>query len=407
MRRPGAELLRGTVLTGTPLTRRLRAALVAAQLAMAVVLLTGTGLLARSVGELLAEDGGFQPERVVTARLMLGDSRFLDDASQTEFVNRLLTRVRALPMVEAAGVGSTLPPIDAPTLNLRYRNDTRDDVIRLSFGAVTSGFFDALGTPLRAGRRFAERDELAELGGAILSESTARFMFADEDPVGRHPDFSVSAMAITRDTPIIGVVDDMKYQGLDAPSTGAIYVPWQRRPMGLSHLVVRTTGDPAALVPTLRDLIMQLNQTLPLPDVRTLDDHIAGSIAGRRLQLVPAVAALALAVAMVGLFGTLGRAVTERRQELSIRAAVGASPARLVRLVLRSSLAVTALGLTVGLAAAATGRGLSSLLYGVSPYDPLTFAVVAGAVLVAALTASIIPARRVARLDPLIALKGE
>ena len=113
MRRPGAELLRGTVLTGTPLTRRLRAALVAAQLAMAVVLLTGTGLLARSVGELLAEDGGFQPERVVTARLMLGDSRFLDDASQTEFVNRLLTRVRALPMVEAAGVGSTLPPIDA------------------------------------------------------------------------------------------------------------------------------------------------------------------------------------------------------------------------------------------------------------------------------------------------------
>ena len=261
MRRDTTDLLRGTVLTGTPLTRRLRAALVAAQLAMAIVLLTGAGLLARSVSELLAEDGGFEPERVLTAKLMLGDSRFLDDASQTGFVRTLLTR-----------------------------------------------------------------------------------------------------------------------------------------------------GDPTALVPTLRTLIMQLNPTLPLPGVRTLDDHIAGSIAGRRLQLAPAaaVAALALAVAMVGLFGTLGRAVTERRQELSIRAAVGASPARLVRLVLRGSLAVTALGLTVGLAAAAaTGRGLSSLLYGVSPYDPLTFALVTGTVLIAALTASIVPARRAARLDPLIALKGE
>ena len=180
--------------------------------------------------------------------------------------------------------------------------------------------------------------------------------------------------------------------------------------MGLSHLVVRTSGDPRALIPTVRDLITQLNPTLPVPDVRTLDDHIADSIAGRRLQVVPAagVAGLSLVVVMVGLFGTLGRAVTERRLELSIRAAVGASPRRLVQLVLRGSVAVTTLGITVGLAtAAATGRGLSSLLYGVSPYDPLTFAGVAGVVLVASLTASIVPARRAARLDPLIALKGE
>ena len=410
MRPRGAALLRGTVLRDTPITRRLRAALVAAQLAMAIVLLTGAGLLARSVSALLAQNAGFRSERVLTARLMLGDSRFLDDASQTGFVDRLLARVRALPTVEAAGVGSTLPPTDAPTtVSLRYRSDTRDDAITLSFGAVTPGFFDALGTPLESGRRFARRDQLAEFGAMILSASAAPFMYpADSDPVGRSSNFAVPTLAVTKDTPIIGVVDDMTYRGLDAPRTGAVYVPWQRRPMGLAHLVVRTTGDPRALVPTLRTLIMQLNPTLPLPDVRTLDDHIAGSIAGRRLQLVPAaaVAALALAVAMVGLFGTLGRAVTERRQELSIRAAVGASPARLVRLVLRSSLAVTIVGLGVGLAAAA-GRALSSLLYGVSPYDPVTFAVVTGVVLVAALIASIMPARRAARLDPLIALKGE
>ena len=149
--------------------------------------------------------------------------------------------------------------------------------------------------------------------------------------------------------------------GLDAPPAASIYVPWQLRPMGLSHLVIRTSGDPKTLIPTVRDLITQLNPTLPVPDVRTLDDHIADSIAGRRLQVVPAagIAGLALVVAMVGLFGTLGRAVTERRLELSIRAAVGASPRRLVRLVLQGSVEVTALGLAVGLAtAAATGRGL-------------------------------------------------
>ena len=411
MRRNDAELLRGTGLVGTSASRRLPTALVAAQLAMSVVLLTVAGLLARSVGELLAEDGGFAPERVLTARLMLDDAPLIDDASQTAFVNSLLARVRALPTVEAAGLGSTLPPTDAPiTMTIRFLNDTRDETTRISFGAVTSGFFEALGTPLQDGRSFTERDGAAEIAGAIMSESAARFLFPDENPVGRTAPFNMPRLAMTRDTAFIGVVDDMKYHGLDAPRAGSVYVPWQLRPMGLSHLVVRTSGDPRALIPTVRDLITELNPTLPVPDVRALDDHIANSIAGRRLQLLAAatIALLALAVAMLGLFGTLRRAVAERRLELSIRAAVGASPRRLVRLVLRGSVAVTALGLVVGLAiAAATGRGLTSLLYGVSPYDPLTLAGVAGVAIVASLTASIIPALRAARLDPLIALKGE
>ena len=202
----------------------------------------------------------------------------------------------------------------------------------------------------------------------------------------------------------------MKYQGLAAPRAGSLYVPWPRVPTGVSHLVVRTTGDPLALAPAIRDLIRTLNPSLPVPEVRTLEDHVAGSIADRRLSVVPAAgfAALALAVAMVGLFGALARAVAERRHELAIRAAVGASPGRLVRLVLRSALAVTGAGLAAGLlAAAATGRGLASLLYGVGPYDPVTFAAAAAAVVVAALAASAIPARRAARLDPMIALRAE
>ncbi len=153
-----------------------------------------------------------------------------------------------------------------------------------------------------------------------------------------------------------------------------------------------------------------LNPSLPAPDVRSLEDHVAGSIAERRLRALPAAgfAALALAVAMVGLFGALARAVAERRQELAIRAAVGASPGRLVRLVLRNAVAVTGAGLAAGLpAAAATGRGLASLLYGVGPYDAATFAAVAAGVVLTALAASAIPARRAARLDPVVALRAD
>ena len=223
--------------------------------------------------------------------------------------------------------------------------------------------------------------------------------------------YGVEVLDIERgESPVIAVVDDVKCEGLAAPPAGSVYVAWQRVPTGVSHLVVRTTGDPLALAPTVRDIIRSLDPSLPVPEVRTLADHVAGSIADRRLRAVPAAtfAALALALAMVDLFGTLARAVAERRQELAIRAAVGASPGRLVRLVIRSSLTVTGAGLILGtMMGVATGRGLAGLLYGVSPYDPLTLVVVAVVVVLAALTASVVPARRAGRLDPMVALRAE
>ena len=395
----------------SPTARRLRATLVVAQVSTAVVLLSGAGLLARSMDALLAEDGGFDSSRVLIAKLMLGDSRFADDGASAGFVERLLAEVRRLPGVDAAGLGSLLPPTDAPTtINLRFRSDTRDDTLSMSFGAVTPGFFEALGTPLYAGRRFDAADERAETPDVVVSASTARFLYPDADAVGRGPRFALERFGIVRETTVRGVVADMKYAGLEAGPAASIYVPWRHRPMGLAHVVVRTAGDPSGLLPAVRDLILSLNPGLPVPEVRTLDDHVADSIAGRRLQLVPAavVGGLALLVAMVGVFGALARAVTERRRELAVRAAIGASPARLVRLIMRGSLAVGAVGVAFGLAAAAgVGRGLSSLLYGVGPYDAATFAAVAGAVLAATSVASLLPARRAARVDPLIALKGD
>ena len=407
----GSELIAGAGRAVSPATRHLRASLVAGQIALAVVLLAGAGLLTRSVGALLAEDGGYDTGRVVTARLLLDDNPFPDDRALVDLVNRLLGEVRTLPTVTAAGVGSMLPPADAPiSINLWMRGDTRDDRMVLSWGAVTSGFFEALGTSLESGRRFRVEDERAVVPNAVLSDSAARFIFRDDSVIGQSMGWAVERMGLTRDTTVLGVVGDMKYRGLAADRDASIYVPWSQRPMGMSYLVVRSSGDPAAVVPTLRRLIARLDPTLPLPEVRTLEDHVADSIAGRRLQLVPtvAVAALALAVSMVGLFGALGRAVTERRHELSIRAAVGASPGRLVRLVAAGSLAIATAGLLAGLgAAAAAGRGLASLLYGVSPYDPLTFSGVALLVMGGALCATLAPARRVARLDPVIALKGD
>ena len=414
VRGDGTVLRGGTATTGSRTTRRVQAGLVAAQFALSIVLLTGAGLLIRTVDRLLDEDAGFEPRQALTARLMLADRPLVEGDDHNAFVDTLLERVRGLPGVQAAGVGSLLPPDDTPIqVQFVYEDDrgesSRREIV-LSFGAVTRGYFAALGARLRDGRRFDVAD-FADPGPVMLSETAARFVYPDEEAVGRPMYYgAIPALGIARRAPIVAVVDDMKYEGLAAPRTGSIYVPWPRAPTGVSHLVVRTTGDPMALAPAIRDLIRTLNPSLPIPEVRTLEDHTAGSIAARRLRVLPAAgfAALALAVAMVGLFGSLARAVAERRHELAIRAAVGASPGRLVRLVLRSAFAVTAAGLAVGLlAAAATGRGLAFLLYGVSPYDPVTFAAAAAAVVLAALAASSLPARRAARLDPMAVLRAD
>ena len=416
VRGDGAALRGGAAAAGSRAARRLRAGLVAGQIALSIVLLSGAGLLVRTVERLLDEEGGFEPRQALTARLMLADTSFIEGGAraQTAFVATLLERVRGLPGVRAAGVGSALPPDDDPVSVQFFQEDERGAVSRremvLSFGSVTRGYFAALGTRLRQGRGFDAAGYLSEVAPVILSESAARFVYLNEDPVGRPLPYSIDALGIARWAPVIGVVDDMKYEGLAAPRGGTIYVPWPRVPTGVSHLVVRTAGDPMALAPAVRDLVRTLDPSLPVPDVRSLEDHVAGSIAERRLRALPAVgfAALALAVAMVGLFGAQARAVVERRQELAVRAAVGASPFRLVRLVLRSAVAVIGLGLAAGLpAAAGTGRGLASLLYGVSPYDPATLAVVAAVVVLTALVASTIPARRAARLDPMDVLRAE
>lgn len=407
-----APALRGLAPALMPAAWKLRSSLVITQIALSMVLLIGAGLLARTVTQLLSEDIGIEPSRALTVKLVLGDRPMLNAQDrERRFVDELLARVRELPGVEQAGIGSTLPPRVAPLrIGIRFMSDTRDEFKSLSLGSVTPGYLTALGAQLRGGRDFVEGDADTRRG-VVLSESAARFFFLDQDAVGQRITWRLPPIVKMPEPPLVlGVIRDIRYAGLDAPSGSAIYVPWQNVPTGVSYLVLRTAGDPLPLAPAVRDIVRELDPSLPVPEMRSLEGELTASIADRRLRLFPAFgfATLALSVAFVGLLGTLSRAVTERRRELAVKAALGASPRHIVGAIMRKGALLTVVGIVLGLGASvAAGRSLAQLLYGVTPFDPLTFVAVTLLVAIASLTASYVPARRAARVDPMIVLRAE
>jgi predicted lysophospholipase L1 biosynthesis ABC-type transport system permease subunit len=246
---------------------------------------------------------------------------------------------------------------------------------------------------------------------AVLSESAARYLSPNRDIVDRALPFSFPPIAGRARRPrIIGIVGDIKYAGLDSAWRATAYFLWNDLPAGTSHLVVRTAQDPAGLAPALRRVVRDADPSMPVPDVRSLEDEILRSIADRRLRVLPAAsfAVLALAVALVGLSASVGRAVAERRRELAIRGALGATPGGNLRMIVGEGARWTALGVVVGLAAAgAVGRTLATLLYGVSPHDPATFAAVAVLVAAGALGTCYLAARRALQQDLLQLLRAE
>jgi putative ABC transport system permease protein len=388
--------------------RWLRTALLVAQVAGSIVLLTGAGLLARTVNRLLEEDTGVTPRGALTVRLMLSESTRFDAGSRATFVRELLREVRSLPEVEHAGVGSTLPPRMSPlVIGVRFVSDSRDEFRTMSLASMTPAYFQALGGALVGGRYFEEAD--AGRPVALISESVARDTFLSEDPIGRELPFRLmpAQLRAHRHT-VIGVVRDVKYQGLDSPPGGAVYVQWDSLPSGISYLVVRTAGDPRRLAEPIRRLIAGLDEGMPVPAVETLEEEMSGSIAERRLRVVPAAsfALLALVVAVIGLSGAVSRSVAERRREIAVRMALGASARRTVRLMLREPFGAAGAGVALGVACAWTvARSLAHLLYGVSPRDLTTFAAAVALVAVAAVAASYLPARRAARIDPMELLR--
>ena len=382
-----------------------RGALVVSQIALTVVLLVSAALLMRTVSRILTLERGFVTENAVAMRLRLTQTIRFEVNESTPFINRLMAHVRALPGVVAAGVGSDLPPNGTQLeMTIRIVRDNRDTTFALSPSAVTPGYLEALGIGLVKGRLFEERDRLADVPRIVVTEAAARMMFDDRDPVGQEWPAAMPGPAGKRVRPlVVGVVRDIKHRGLDNAAPAVMFVPWERLAPSNAHLVVRTAGNPQAIASALRRIVQELDPTLPLFAPRSLDEVVAGSLASRRLrlQLAGGFAALALALAVVALWGAMAQTVLDRRRELAVRLALGSTHGAAVILVLRAGLILIAAGVVLGVVAGGiTARMLQHLLHGVAPFDPLAFG---GGVAVATLISAVacyVPARRAAAISP-------
>jgi predicted permease len=416
LRRAGlASALRAAATTASRGGRRLRASLVVFQLAMTVVLLTGAGLLGRTLLAASRTDLGLDArERVVTMAVPIGEST-ADAAGRLAIVRRILDQTRQLPGVVAAGIGGALPPSAGAvvfTIRVSTSEGTVDATRAFDLVPVTDGYFDALGARIVTGRVLRQADTLSGDPTCVLSEAALKHLaLVIDTALDRTLNLALPTASGQRVKPrIVGVVRDIRYSGIDAPPHGGVYVPWQQIPLRSGFLVARTTGDPAALTAPLMRIVRDADPSMPLSPARTLDAVVDDALAPRaaRFSLVGVFAVGAALLGIVGLSGALIRSVVERQRELAIRAAVGASPRRLLVEVVRDGAGLAVLGVAIGLGLSALlGRALSGIMFGVAPRDPLTYGLTAAAVMIAALAACYLPGRRAASTDPVALLRAE
>lgn len=404
--------LRSTTTTGSRTSRRLRGGLVVVQLAMTVVLLTGAGLLGRTLLAVSRADLGLDaPERVISMNVPVGES--LTPGARLALVERLLNDMRRLPGIVSAGAGAALPPVETGLVfTIRVSNDDGLNATR-AFDLVpaTDGYLEALGARVVEGRTLTSADGLSD-PVCVLSESAAKHLrLAVDAAVGKQINLSLPTSKGVRVKPIVvGVVKDIRYSGLDAPAHGGIYIPWRQLPVGSAFLVARATAEPGSLSHALTQLVREADGSIPVRAPLTLEDAVAKAAVPRavRFSLAGVFGIGAALLAIVGLAGALIRSVVERQRELAVRAAVGATPGQLLRDVLQHGMLLSVAGVITGLIiSAALGTGMSSILYGVAARDPLTYASAATAVLTIALVACYWPARRAAAADPIALFKAE
>jgi putative ABC transport system permease protein len=388
---------------------RLRGALVVAEVALALLLLIGSGLLMKSFILLQRVDPGFNPDHVVTLRLILSRTPYPNIPQVVNFYEQLLDRVKAVPGVQSAATISTLPlsgnQSDTNFLIEGQPAPPPNQEPSAWFNSVSPGYFQAMQLRMVKGRTFSESDNEKSPLVAIVSEAMARKYWPNEDPLGRRigrgPD---------KWREIVGVVRDVKHFGLDTDAPPTMYFPMRQVPARGMDVVVRTTGDPLSMAPALRQQVWAGDRNLAIANLGTMNDLVASSITQQRfiLTLLACFAGLALLLAAVGIYGVMSYAVTQRTHEIGIRMALGARVGDVLRLVFRQGLVLTLIGVAIGIALAfALTRLMSSLLFGVTPTDAFTFATVAGALLLVALVACLVPARRATKVDPLIALRYE
>ncbi len=388
---------------------RARRVLVAVEIALACVLVVGAGLLGRSFARLAAVDGGFDPEGVLVAELSLPRDASREVQATTQ--RALLDRLRALPGVESAALAYD-DPLSA-TWSDAFAIPGRD--LKDEGGAwqriVSAGYLRTVRVPIRRGRGFTAADDEAHPRVVLVNEAFARRYFPDADPVGRR----MIVPAPTRPGPpepheIVGVVGDVRFLGPAVAAEPAFYLPIAQFPQADLKVLVRASGDPLGLVPAVRAAVHAVDPALPLGRVTTLAALAAGSVAQPRFTavLVGVFGAMAFLLAALGIYGLLAYTVSQRRREIGLRLALGAQPRDVTRLVVGDGLAVTLAGVAAGLAAAAVlTRFVRSLLFQVSPIDPVAFLGAAAALAAVALVASWAPLRRAGRIDPIRVLRQE
>jgi putative ABC transport system permease protein len=398
---------------------RTRSILVVSEVALSLILLVGAGLMIRSLWLLSTLDAGFDPHGVLTMNLVVPNNKYSRPVDEVAFFDRVLSKVRALPGVVSAGLIDDLPlngGSHQPVAIEGRPAQAMSDQPEVDTRTITPGYLSAMRIPMRRGRDLSAADGPERPAVVLISESMAKRFWPNEDPIGRHLTMTFYPDKVRE---IVGIVGDVKQDGMDvAASSATVYLPaaqlsgsslgeWHSSPM---QLAVRTQSQPSSLVSAITGAIHSIDSDQPVTDIMSMDDLVDTSLSQRRFSmlLLAAFAVLALLLAAVGIYSVLAFAVRRRGREIGIRVALGAEVKDILRLIVTEGMKPALLGLLLGVAGAlALGRILTSFIYGIAPYDPLTFAAVAALLAAVALLASIIPAYRAARIEPTRALREE
>jgi len=414
-RSDAADTLRGggRSISGSRAQRRLRGALVSTELALSLTLLVGAGLLIRSFTEILSVDRGFQTENRLLTRVNLPPS--YGGPETALFLQQFEERARLLPPVSEVAAVSTRP-LGGGSSGLGFvRPDDPEPeggIPWATWRLVTPGYFDAMGVPIQRGRTFTLDDQLDPEAQdplrVVVSRRFADHLWPNEDPIGRVA--TLWAGQNGRPGEVIGVAGNIRERGLDADPTMAVYLPFYGVGGWSPEFVIHTSGDPTAVVPALRSLLSELDPNLPLSNIQTLDEVVGASVADHRfvMFLVGLFAALSLILAMAGVYGVQAYSVAQQTSEIGVRVAMGAGKDRIIRRIVFQAMGPAILGIAVGLGGAfALSRFMTSLLFQVETGDPMTYLGVSGLLLATVLFSCWVPARRAAKIDPVIAFRSE
>jgi putative ABC transport system permease protein len=397
--------------TGGFVRHRVRSLLVVTEVALALVLLVGAGLLIRSFHRLQQVNAGFNPENVLSVPFVLPQSRYPEGSARAAIVNHIMEKTKALPGVQAVGGVTTLPLsgeyssasfiVEGQTVSPEGRNVA-------NMRAATPDYFRVMGIPIIKGRGFTEQDHSDAPAVVIINESFARLYFQDEEPIGKRVISPASSDGIPMT--IVGVVGDVRNDGPEDEPRPEFYYSYFQNPIRFTVMAIRTSAEPSGLIPAVRREIWSEDKDLPLANISTLEQLLGKTTAQRRfnLLLLGLFSGLALVLAVVGIYGVVSYAVTQRTHEIGIRLALGAQQGDVRKLVIKQGMIPVVAGIAIGLSGAfALTRLMKSLLFGVSATDPLTFVGLSLLLIVVALVACWIPARRATKVDPLMALRYE